>query len=271
MIYKIAILLSPWLITKTSAACTRASLQDGAAAYIRAQTAGQPSQLPQAANLQYAENDVLKNISSSVLSQALTIDLHRSIFDTSSCATFTEITAATHTHPYVINTRMTFSGENITSIDSVVVDAGDWVFNATGTLYWSSRETWSPIPLSSRDSAAVIKAAGDAYLDSWADGTVRAPYGTPCARLEGGAYTGAKNPSANTCFMPEFPKPFSGAGNRRYVVDGEMGAVGILNLFPFIDKVRPEGTPSANFLRVEGGCIKYIHENTVCTTKGCGR
>jgi len=71
--------------------------------------------------------------------------------------------------------------------------------------------------------------------------------------------------------MPEFPKPFKGAGNRRYVIDEEMGAVGILNDFPFIDATRPDGTPSTNFLRVEGGKIRYIHETTVCATRNCGR
>ena len=84
-------------------------------------------------------------------------------------------------------------------------------------------------------------------------------------------YTGDRSPSTNTCKMPEFPKPFAGCSNRRYVVDEVLGAVGIFNDFPFIDKTRPDGTPSSNFLRVEGGLIRYIHENTVCATKNCGR
>lgn len=44
---------------------------------------------------------------------------------------------------------------------------------------------------------------------------------------------------ANTCRMPEFPKPFW-AGNRKYVVDEVVGAVGVFNDFPFIDKTRPD-------------------------------
>jgi hypothetical protein len=226
--------------------------------------------LPQATNFTYAENDVPTDIAKGILSQAIAIDFSRSLLDTTECSTFTEVSAATNNHPYVIDTRIILSGQNI-AIQSVIADTGDWVFNATAQLYWTRKEIWDVIPESKRDARDVIRAAGDAYLDSWADGKVKVPYGTPCARLEGGAYTGDKNASGNTCHMPEFPKPFAGALNRRYVIDEEMGGVGILNNFPFIDKTRPEGTPSTNFLRVERGQIRYIHETTVCATRNCGR
>jgi hypothetical protein len=61
------------------------------------------------------------------------------------------------------------------------------------------------------------------------------------------------------------------AKNRRYVVDEDLGAVAILNDFPFLDKTKPNGTSSTNILRVEGGQIRYIHEITVCSTANCGR
>lgn len=270
MIYQ-AVLVSVGLAAQASAACSRTVLQEAAAAYVQAQAAGNPSLLPQAKNITYAENDVTTDITKGVLSQAVTIDLSRSILDTTECSTFTEISAATNKHPYVIETRMILSDDKVTSIQSVVADSGDWVFNATGQLNWAKKEKWDPIPEGKRDSRAVIKAAGDAYLDSWADGKVKVPYGTPCARLEGGSYTGDRDASANTCHMPEFPKPFAGAGNRRYVIDEEMGGLGIFNDFPFIDKTRPDGTPSSNFFRVEGGQIRFIHETTICATRNCGR
>ncbi|KAK3197758.1 hypothetical protein GRF29_216g1204451 [Pseudopithomyces chartarum] len=62
-----------------------------------------------------------------------------------------------------------------------------------------------------------------------------------------------------------------GAKNRRYVIDEDLGAVAILNDFPFLDKTKPNGTSSTNILRVEGGQIRYIHEITVCSTANCGR
>lgn len=221
-------------------------------------------------NISYAENDTPMDIKKGVLSQAVTVDFNRSLLDTTQCATFTEISAATNKHPYVIHTRMLFTGDKITKIESAVTDAGDWVFNATGQLYWTKLENWDPIPEAKRDTRAVIQAAGDAYLDSWGDGTVKVPYGTPCARLEGGAYTGSKTTTTNTCKMPQFPQPFK-ITNRRYVIDEEVGGLDIFNDFPFIEKTKPNGTPSTNFIRVEGGMIRYVHEATVCATKNCGR
>ncbi|TVY60845.1 hypothetical protein LSUE1_G007731, partial [Lachnellula suecica] len=223
-----------------------------------------------APNLTYAENDVPLSIRTGILSSPITIDLNRSLHDTTQCATFTELVAATNKHPYVIHTRMLFADEQVTAIQSVVTDAGDWAFNATGALYWNAKEIWTEIPESKRDTRAVIQAAGDLYLDSWGNSSVKAPYGTPCQRLEGGSYTGASNLLTNTCFMPQFPAPMN-ISSRRYIVDEVLGGLDIFNNFPFIDTTRPDGTPSSNMLRVEGGTIRYIHEVTVCATKNCGR
>ncbi|KAH7317848.1 hypothetical protein BKA65DRAFT_557259 [Rhexocercosporidium sp. MPI-PUGE-AT-0058] len=275
------------LFSHVSGACPRALLQDATAAYVNAQTSGLPHLLftPNSTfNYTYAENSLPVPLASSILATTLHIDIHRSLHDTFSCATFTELTAASNKHPYVIHTRMLFSstgmdtgegqveGEKLVmqSMESVVTDEGDWVFNATGHLYWNSIEKWDAIPLNKRDSRTVIQAAADAYLDSWGDSSIKVPYGSPCARLEGGAYTGSKNTTTNTCRMPLFPLPFK-ITNRRYVVDEEVGAVDVFDDFPFIDKIRPEGTPSSNLVRVEGGGIRYVHELTVCATKGCGR
>jgi hypothetical protein len=269
MIYSV-LLVYVGLASHVSAACSRAMLQEATAAYVQAQAAGQPNMPALASNVSYAENDTPMDIKKGVLSQAITVDISRSLHDTTECATFTELSAVTNKHPYVIHTQMLFTDDKITTIQSVVTDDGDWAFNATGQLYWNRQERWDPIPEGMRDSRAVIKAAGDAYLDSWGDAIVEVPYGTPCARLEGGAYTGGRSPSTNTCKMPQFPQPFK-ITNRRYVIDEEMGGLDIFNDFPFIERTKPNGTPSTNFIRVEGGLIRYIHEVTACATNNCGR
>jgi len=264
-------LLGLSLASQALAACSRAALQEATASYVRAQAAGQLDLLHLASNASYAENDIPMDIKKGVLAQAITVDNSRSLHDSVECATFTEITAATNKHPYVIHTRMLVSESAITAIESVVTDEGDWVFNATGHLYWSKRETWDPIPEAKRDTRATIKAAGDAYLNQWANSTLPVPLGTPCARLEGGMYTGDRNPSGNTCKMPAFPQPLK-AGNRRYVIDEELGAMDIFNGFPWLERTKPDGSvPSSNLFRVEGGLIRYIHEITVCETPKCGR
>lgn len=195
------------LASFVSAACDRAVLQAATAALVNAQAAGKPDTLPITVNTTYMENDTPLALTSGVLSQAVKIDLSVSLHDTTQCATFTEMIAATASHPYVLMTRMLFSSEGTTiaRIENVVADAGDWLFNANGSLTNAKKESWKTIDAGKRDSREVIKAAGDAYLDSWADGKVKVPYGTPCARLEGGSYT-------TSCKMPVFPQEFISAG-----------------------------------------------------------
>lgn len=116
----------------------------------------------------------------------------------------------------------------------------------------------------------MVKAAGDAYLDSWGDSTVKAPCGALCASLEGGSYTGSATGITNACKMPQLPGAFH-AGNRRYVVDETLGRVDIFIDFLFIDKAKPNETPSTKLIWVEGGMVRYIHEVTVCSEKNSGR
>jgi hypothetical protein len=260
------------LVAQVSAvSCRRDQINSAVDDYIQALHYGRPDYISMARNFTYTENEVFANVTTGTISQNMTLDISRSLFDTTACAGFVETTAATNKHPYVINAYMLISDEKVTLLQLVIADSGDWLFNATSHLYWTKQENWTEISKEKQDSRVAIKAAADAYLDSWADGSVKVPYGTPCARLEGGAYTGNKNTSTNSCHMPEFPKPFAGASNRRYVIDEEMGGVGIFDNFPFIDTTRPEGTPSVNFLRIEGGNIRYIHETTICATRNCGR
>ncbi|KAK0635987.1 hypothetical protein B0T17DRAFT_587314 [Bombardia bombarda] len=244
------------LASQASAACSRALLQEATTSYLKAQAAGKPDLLlALSPNASYAENDKPLLITKGVLSQPVTIDFNRTLLDTTECATFTEITAATSKHPYVIHTRMLLAQDSsiITAIESVVTDDGDWVFNATGHLYWNKQEKWDPVPEAKRTARAVLKAAGDAYLDQWGNSSVAVPLGAPCTRLEGGAYTGTAATTTNTCKMGAFPQPLKVA-NRRYVIDEELGAVDIFNGFPWIERTKPnDSMPSSNLFRVEGG------------------
>ncbi|EHL03849.1 hypothetical protein M7I_0039 [Glarea lozoyensis 74030] len=249
------------LAARALSECTREVLITASNAYISAQSSGSLTTFNTlSANLTYLENNITVTPSTSLLATPIKIDFNRTIHDTVLCRTYIELTAATNPHPYVISTALYLTDDKITYVDSVVADAGDWAFNATGHLTYTKSESWPSIPPSAQLPRAQIQAAADAYLDSWGNGSVPVPYGTPCARLEGGSYTDTKNSGKNTCKMPEFPKPFY-AGNRRYIVDVEMGAVAVFNDFPFIEKTKPAGTPSVNFVRVEGGSVGGIsHE-----------
>jgi hypothetical protein len=259
--------------TNAQAACNREMLQGVAATYVKAQTDGKPGIVPLARSASYAENDKAMDIGRGVLAGPLKVDFTRSFHDTTQCATFTELVAATDPHPYVIHTRMEVTGDGkVSKMESVVTDDGDWVFGATEHLAVTRGENWGEIPAGQRDSRAVLQAAADAYLNNWGDPALPVPHGTPCARLEGRLNTGARNPEGNTCNMGAFPQKLQ-VGHRRYVIDETIGAVSIFHDFPWLDAglAADKGTPASQMFRVEGGKNRYIHEVTVCTTPKCGR
>ena len=260
--------------TSARAECSRDMLQKLADTYVEAQSSGKPALLPLAAGAYYGENDVALDIAEGTLAQALTVDFTRSFLDTTQCATFTELTAASHPHPYVIHTRMEATEDGkVTRMESVVTDEGDWVFGADAHLAQTRVENWGEIPAGRRDTRAAIQAAADAYLDNWGDPDLPVPHGTPCSRLEGRIFTGSRNPEGQTCTMGAFPQPIK-TGNRRYVIDETLGAVSIVHNFSWIDAGLPPdhpGTPASQTFRVENGMNRYIHEVTACTTPRCGR
>jgi hypothetical protein len=259
--------------TNAQAQCSRETLQKIADTYVTAQKDGKAALLPLTKGASYAENNRVMDIRQGVLAGPLKVDFTRSFHDTTQCATFTELVAATDPHPYVIHTRIEATkGGKVSKMESVVTDAGDWVFGASEHLAVTRSQDWGEIPKDKRDSRAVLQAAADAYLDNWGDPQLPVPHGTPCARLEGRIDTGAKNPAGNTCDMGAFPQKLK-VGHRRYVIDETLGAVSIFHDFPWLDAGLPpdQGTPASQTFRVEGGKNRYIHEVTVCTTPGCGR
>jgi hypothetical protein len=99
----------------------------------------------------------------------------------------------------------------------------------------------------------VIQAAADAYCDIFSDKSVKVPWGTPCARLEGGAYTGRGSPD-DSCNVgiPDGVR----LTNRRYVIDETVGAVDVMMTFG-------SNLPDSHEFRVEGGKLRFVHTITV--------
>ncbi|KAF2462726.1 uncharacterized protein BDR25DRAFT_247765 [Lindgomyces ingoldianus] len=262
--------LSFTIAATASEKCSRTFLNDATDAYLGAQSKGvYTSMFSFAENFTYTEQFKPANIASGILSKALKIDHNRSLLDTVLCTTFTEIIVTDPSHPYVIGTRMELDGQKITKMETLVTDEGDWLFNATGYAYYNSLEKWDPIPEDQRDSREVIKAAGDAYFNRFADANYTVPWGTPCARLEGGAYTGSRNLTANTCNLG-LPSTIK-VVDRRYVIDEELGAVDIYVGFPGLDRASKEPGPDSHLFRVEKGKLRYIHTISTCEGHpGCG-
>ena len=53
-------------------------------------------------------------------------------------------------------------GKQISKMESIVTDQGDWVFGAKEHLAITQKEKWDEIPPGQRDTREVIQAAADA-------------------------------------------------------------------------------------------------------------
>jgi hypothetical protein len=163
-------------------------------------------------------------------------------------------------------------------VDSIVTTTGSWQFNATRTLEHVLAENWDSIPLPedaapgdpARTPRAALRAAADAYLDLWgandtaAAVAARVPWGQPCRRLEGSAYTGT-GAANDTCAVGIPADAAAQAPNtaRRYVVDERVGSVSVLCRFGAM-----QGAPDSHEFRLEGGRLRWVHTMTVCACGG---
>ncbi len=78
------------------------------------------------------------------------------------------------------------------------------------------------------------------------------PWGRPCARLEGGSYTGNGGPS-DKCDVG-IPNGVA-LTNRHYVIDETVGAVDVMMTFASL--------PDSHEFRVEGGKLRFVHTMSV--------
>lgn len=216
-----------------------------------------------AAGAKYIENRKEIGLSQGIWQTPLDIDFHRSLLDVDTCETFTEIISASSNHPYVIGTRLKITDNKISEIEALVTDKNDWLFNAANYLKYSSQEKWDILPAAQRiDRQTLIKAA-NAYFDVFSDRTSNVPWGIPCARLEGGAYT---NPNGDPKASCTGGPPLEGSvkiTNRRFIVDLDMGTV-----VGLVDFGEQNGWPDTHTFRLENGKIRYVHTLTVCPN-GC--
>lgn len=246
--------------------CSREELQAAVDAYVEAQSSGDPLKIPLSQWTDYREQMELASMSTGILSKPQKIDFHRSFLDTAHCTTFTEAVITDPEHPYVLGTLLEVRGGRVRGIETLVTDRDDWLFHAANTLKYASAEKWDEIPPEERDSRETIIAAANAYLDLFDDPSVDVPWGSPCARLEGGLYTGkgaaGQATPEDTCNVgvPSGIKLV----DRRYIVDEPKGAVTVLLRFG------ENGLPDAHSFRVEKGRIRYVHTITVCSEFNCG-
>ena len=240
--------------------CTRGGLRRAVDLYLEAQTSGDISKLPLAAGVAYIENMKLADIRQGMLAKPLVIDHSLSLYDEDSCQTFTEVIVTNPEEPYVLGTRLRVNHDKIAEVEILWTTTGYWLFDAEAYLKYSSAEDWGPIPPEKRDSRGTLVSAANAYLDAFLEGKIDlVPWGFPCVRIEGGAYTGKGSPD-DSC---EVGVP-AGVNivNRRFVVDEVIGAVVAFCTFGPGGQTGGSGAPDTHLFRVENGKLRYVHTLT---------
>src|SRR5499425_1973695 len=240
--------------------CSREGLQRAVDLYIAAQTKGDTSGMPLATGLGYMENNAPFNINNGLIKTPMKIDHHRSLLDTASCQTFTEVIVTNKEKPYVLGTRLRVNRDKIAEIEILWTTTGYWLFNADNYLKYSTTEKWGVIAADQRDTRSTLVAAANAYLDAFLEGKKDlVPWGYPCNRTEGGAHTGNGSPT-DSCDVG-VPSGVNIA-NRRFVVDATIGAVVAFCTFGAGNANGGSGSPDTHLFRVENGKLRYVHTLT---------
>ncbi len=244
--------------------CDRAQLQRLADAYVTAQSTGEGFRVPMGEWVQYRENYALSSMTyGGVLATPHVVDWHRSFLDTTTCTIFVELIVDDAESPWVLGTKISTRGGLVTRYDVVTTTTGDWLFDAAHTRYYATREDWSVIPEGQRNTRAEIIAAADSYLNKFNDPASVVAWGTPCARLEGGVYTGRGLPT-DSCDVG-VPSGVAMA-QRDYIVDEALGSVAVR-----LRMGGAEGLADAHIFRIENGLIRFIHTVTNCNGQdNCG-
>src|SRR5439155_22471317 len=200
------------------------------------------------------------NINEGLMKTAMKVDHHRSLLDTSTCQTFTEVIVSDKANPYVLGTRLRVNHGLIAEIEMLWTTTGYWLFNADNYLKSSSSEDWSVIPAAKRDTRATLVSAANAYLDAFLEGKKDlVPWGYPCNRTEGGMHTGKGVPE-DRCQVG-VPSGVNIA-NRRFVVDPTIGSVLVFCTFGAGNATGGSGSPDTHLFRVENGNLRYVHTLT---------
>jgi hypothetical protein len=250
--------------------CTREGLRAATELYIAAQTKGDISGLPLAKGLGYVENFKPVSIDEGVIKKPMKIDHQRSLLDTATCQTFTEVIVTDKANPYVLGTRMRVNHGLIAEIEMLWTTTGYWGFNADNYMKYSSDEDWDTIPAGKRDTRDTLEGAASAYLDAFLEQKKDlVPWGHPCERTEGGMHIGTGAPT-DSCDVG-VPSGVNIA-NRHYVVDETIGSVVAFCTFGAGGPNGGSGAPDVHLFRVENGKLRYVHTMThLLQANGPGR
>jgi hypothetical protein len=240
--------------------CSRGGLQTAINLYLEAQSKGDISGLPLATGLGYQENMKAVDVKTGFVTKPLKIDRVLNLIDQDSCQSFTEIIVTNKAEPYVAGVRMRVNRDKIAELEVVWTTTGYWLFDADAYLKHGAIENWGPIPPEKRDTRGTLVKAANAYLDAFLEAKIDlVPWGFPCVRIEGGAYTG-KGRDDDSC--ESGVPPGVNIANRRFVVDEVTGSVVVYCTFGAGGPNGGSGAPDTHLFRVENGRLRYVHTLT---------
>ena len=248
---------SPFAPLQDRPTCTRDELKAATDAYVEAQRTGNIGRLPLHEKVRFVQDmaDVARD--AGLWNTALPIAHAMSFHDDKRCKTFTEIIVTEGGKPYVIGTRLYLHQGKVLRVDSLVTKPGDWLFNANAYQKYSSQEDWSAPKGGKATMVELINAANN-YLDLFSDKFVPIPWGKPCARLEGGAYTNREGKADATCEVG-IPPGVLYIVNRDYIVDEEQSVINVYCRFGN----STTGMPDSHTFRLVNGRISHVHTISV--------
>ena len=246
---------NPYAPLQDHPSCTRDELKRLTAAYVEAQGKGSLAGLPMDPKAHYLENGKDVDAGAGMWAKPLQVAHSMSFHDDKRCKTFTEV-IVTGPVPYVIGTRLYAHAGKIIRVDSLVTKQGHWLFNANSYLKYTTKEDWSPLFKYQLTEPKEMIRGANAYLDGFADKFTDIPWGTPCARLEGGAYTNVKGDPHASCEVG-LPAGVLYITHRDYVIDEELGVINVFCRFGG----RAEAPDSHTFRYIDSK-IRAVHTLT---------
>ena len=248
---------SPYAPQPDKPTCTMDQLKAATTAYVEAQKSGQIDKLPLDPKAHYLQDMNTVEKSAGLWNTALPIAHAMSFHDPLRCKTFTEMVVTQGGKPYVIGTRLYLHQGKVIRVDSLVTKPGDWLFNANSYLKYATAENWQPLMKYQHTAPAEMIRGANAYLDAFADKFTDIPWGQPCARLEGGAYTNREGKPDASCEVG-IPAGTLYIVNRDYLVDPEKGVINVFCRFG-----SSTGGPDSHTFRYIDGKIRGVHTLSV--------
>ena len=192
--------MAGWTPALAQAACDRATLQDIADRYEKAQAKGSLFELPVGEWVDYRENLTMSSSATGVLSQPMEFAWTVQLLDTAQCQVFVN-GAITEPKEYVLASVVNNGFFGVNQV-STVIGAG----SAAAVLAQGRGEDWSEVPEGARAGRAELLAAANAHLDGLDEEIVERSYVVDEAKGAVGVFArigGVSGPATSYLFRIE--------------------------------------------------------------------